>query len=288
MVMKPIAEACGIEICAEKGLEYSFFASPYQAHRDFSAVDIHASPEFGCVVASPVGGVVQKILSFDSPTPTEWSLSEHLIIIKKGGYAARIMHIEPFVKAGEKISPGDVLGRTVTNGFFSYWTDPTIHVEIRKIGDFLRARGGLELKPCLEKKAKGRGSSKLQGVVTHACSRNLTVKLDERIIARAGKSPVVLDGTTNLDYAGLYGKFPAGESVYLNEMLIGKICRTGNYMSIYSNAPNIVYANDIPFEGMIFSSDTAQVKLLLKDYGKQCFSLGEKVLIKIKPQKQIL
>lgn len=281
MVMKPIASTYGIEICAKKGQAYSFFSSPYQAHRDYSAVDIHASSEFGNEVASPVGGIVQKTLSFDSPTPTERSLPEHLIIIKKGDYAARIMHVEPAVKTGEKISPGDVLGRTVTNGFFSYWTDPTIHVEIRKQGDFLRAKGGLELKPCEEKKANGKQSSKMQGVVTHACSRNLTVKLEDRVIGRVGETPVILDGTTNLDYAGLYGKFQAGEPVYLNETLLGIIRSTGNYMSIYSTAPTQAYANDIAFEGIIFSSDATQVKLLLKDYGKQCLSPGEKVHIKL-------
>ena len=281
MVMKPIAEACGIEICAEKDRAYSFFASPYQAHRDYSAVDIHASGEFGEDVASPVGGIVQKTLSFDSPTPVKTSLPEHLIIIKKGAYAARIMHVEPAVKAGDKISPGDVLGRTVTNGFFSYWTDPTIHIEIRKQGDFLRARGGMELKPLMEKKAVGNPSTKMQGTITHACPRNLTIKLKDPLIARAGENPATLDGTTNLDYAGLYGKFPAGESVYLNETLLGKIRSTGNYMSIYSTEPTQVYANDTLFEGIIFSSDATQVKLLLKEHGKQCLSPGEKVTIRL-------
>jgi len=93
-------------------------------------------------------------LSYKSPTITGQSLPEHLIIIRRGEYAARIMHVSPEVNEGDSISNGDIIGRTITNGFFSYWADPAIHVEVRRCGDFLRPLGGFKLRPASDIKIK--------------------------------------------------------------------------------------------------------------------------------------
>ncbi len=282
MVMKPIAEACGIEICAEKGQEYSFFSSPYQAHRDFSAVDIHASWEFGCEVASPVGGVVQKIMSFDSPTPTEKSLPEHLIIIKKGGYAARIMHVEPAVKAGEKISPGDIIGRSIANGFFTYWNDPTVHVEIRKENDYLRARGGFMLKPEAAITPCRSADNTLGGIVTKTSSHNSTVILSRGVSLRVGGSLVQPDGTTCLDYSGLFGSFVVGEEVFLGDVKLGKVIDSRPYMSTYATSPLRVLVNETPYEGIAFTNRQDVIKLLPRGYGRSVLKEGDRVRLEVK------
>jgi len=64
------------------------------------------------------------------------------------------MHVSPEVNEGDSISNGDIIGRTITNGFFSYWADPAIHVEVRRCGDFLRPLGGFKLRPASDIKIK--------------------------------------------------------------------------------------------------------------------------------------
>jgi hypothetical protein len=280
LVVNPIAEACGIDISAEKGRDYLFFSSPYQAHRDHAAVDISAGDVFGCEAFSPVSGEIIKVLSFGSPTPTGIALPEHLIVIRKGRYAARIMHVAPCVKEGDNIAVGDVIGKTIANGFFSYWVDPIMHVEIRKENDYLRARGGCELVP-LEKKAKTSppGKGDMTGTVECASDHNVKVQLTKRPSFQAGDVPVMPDGTTNLDYSGVYGSFPVGESVYLNGMRVGEIIRTGKYFSTYRTIPTRVAVNDVPYEGISFSSDPLTVRLLPKGYGASGLKAGDKVRI---------
>jgi len=280
VVKNAIAEACGIEIFAEKGAGYSFFSSPYQAHRDHAAVDICAGNEFGCEVCSPVSGTVEKVLSYESPTPTGMALPEHLIIIKKGKYAARIMHVAPKVKAGEQIAVGDVIGQAIANGFFSYWVDPIMHIEVRKENDYIRARGGYELAPLGKlDNAFSPGKHGMTGTVVWASEHNVTARLREMPSFCVGDVPVRPDGTTNLDYSGVYGSFPAGEKVYLNGKTIGEIIRTGKYFSTYKTFPLSVTVNDSPYEGISWSSDALTIKLLPKKYGPSGLKPGDKVRI---------
>jgi hypothetical protein len=279
-MVNAIAEACGIDICAEKGQEYSFFSSPYQAHRDHAAVDIYAGDVFGCDAYSPVSGEVLEVLSFESPTPTGIALPEHLIMIGKGKYAARIMHVSPNVKAGEKIAFGDIIGQTIANGFFSYWVDPIMHVEVRKENDYLRPRGGCELAPLdVIKLSSAFRQNDMQGIVECASNHNVKVRLNKMPSFSVGDLPAQPDGTTNLDYSGIYGSFPAGESVYLNGMKIGEIVKTGKYFSTYRTRPMRITVNDSPYEGISFSNDPQAIRLLPKKYGVSGLKPGDSVKI---------
>ncbi|MFZ2456449.1 MAG: hypothetical protein WAX07_08225 [Candidatus Altiarchaeia archaeon] len=281
-MVNAIAEACGIEICAKKGLDYSFFSSPYQAHRDHVAVDICAGKEFGCDAYSPVSGEVIKVLSFESPTPTGIALPEHLIIIKKGKYAARIMHVAPKVNVGEQIAAGDVIGRTIANGFFSYWVDPIMHVEIRKENDYIRARGGCELAPLrIIEKASFREKHDMGGTVECASDHNVKIRLKEMPSFRVGDVPAQPDGTLNLDYSGVYGRFTPGEKVYLNGIKMGEIIRAGKYFSTYRTMPLQINVNDSRYEGISFSNDPLTVRLLPKKYGPSGLKPGDGVRIRL-------
>jgi hypothetical protein len=283
LVVKAIAEACGIEIFAQKGQDYSFFSSPYQAHRDYAAIDIRAGKNFGCEILSPVSGIVLKVLSYESPTPTGTALPEHLIMLKKGGHVARMMHVAPMVSAGDVIHVGDVIGRSIANGFFAYWNDPTVHVEIRRENDYIRAKGGIELKPLEEARAVEvrRKTKKLSGIVTAASSHNVTVKLENAYEAKAGETRVHLDGTTNIDYAGIIGRFPVGEPVYLNGTKIGEITCSGSYASTYRNLQVNVLVNGIRFAGLAFTNDRMTIRLLPERYGDTGLKKGDKAVVHI-------
>ena len=276
-----IADAGGMEIYAADCSAYSFFASPYQAHRDFAAVDICQQKKFGDTAFSPVSGEVLKTIRFDSPSPAKESLPEYLILIKKGGSVARIMHVKPDVRPGERISVGDELGAFISNGFFSYWVDPIIHMEVRKEGNHLRPVGGLELKPSMAEEGL-RPSSGLFGEVTHISRRNVTLRLGRKAVASVAGNPAFLDGATCLDYAGVIGTHQVGETVFLMGIPIGKIMRSSRFMSTFATEPLEVSANGLRFKGICFSPSSEEIKLLPESFGDIGFEAGEHLSIGIK------
>ena len=45
---------------------------------------------------------------------------------------------------------GQDLGQLLRSGFFNFWTDPHLHVEVRPPSDPLRARGGFKLRMLMD------------------------------------------------------------------------------------------------------------------------------------------
>jgi hypothetical protein len=58
----------------------------------------------------------------------------------------RLLHVQPEVSVGTKLCVGDHLGKYVRSGYFNFWTDPHVHIEIRKPQNLIRARGGFPMK----------------------------------------------------------------------------------------------------------------------------------------------
>ncbi len=71
-------------------------------------------------------------------------------VLKEPLYVIKIIHIKPEVSIGETISKGDLLGTFIKNGYFIFWNDPVMHVEVRKPWDYLRASNNLNLLPDIE------------------------------------------------------------------------------------------------------------------------------------------
>jgi hypothetical protein len=284
MVMDVIAEARGVEIYAEEDWGFSFFTSPYIAHREFGAVDIYQNRDFGEVALSPVTGRVYKTLKFDSPSLGR-SLPEYLILVKTGDYLARIMHVEPAVEEGDVIHAGDEIGRFITNGFFFFWVDAGMHVEVRDLKDYLRAKGAYELKPVFKADITGeKQASDLNGVVLKANKCNVAVKLNRGNLVEINGVHSLMDCVTSMDYGGVLGRFNPGDGVYFNGIEIGKISKVGSYMSIFQTEKLRVFANEIEFKGISYMFGREIVHLLPERYGKPLLDEGEKVKIKIEPQ----
>jgi hypothetical protein len=145
--MKKIAGHKNVGIYAPGNSRFSFMKSPYAAHKTNSAVDIYYGG-FESVALSPVDGKIIDIRSFDTPTPFKGKDSkEYLIAIQQGKYVIKIIHIKPDVSPGEEISIGDSLGTFIKNGYFIFWNDAVMHVEVRDPCDYLRASNNLELLP---------------------------------------------------------------------------------------------------------------------------------------------
>ncbi len=148
--MKKIASHGEIEIFAPDDSRFSFLKSPYAAHRTHSAVDIYYG-DFGSIALSPVDGEVIDVRGFDTPTPfKDRDSKEYVIAIKQNEHVIKILHIKPDVSPGDAVSKGESIGTFIHNGYFIFWNDPVMHVEVRQPDDYLRATNNLQLVPDIE------------------------------------------------------------------------------------------------------------------------------------------
>ena len=148
--MKKIASHDQIDIFAPDDSRFSFLKSPYAAHRTHSAVDIYYG-DFGSEALSPVDGEVIDVQSYDTPTPfKDWNSNEYVIAIRQNEKVIKILHVKPDVTPGDAVSKGDSIGTFIYNGYFIFWNDPVMHVEVRKTGDYLRASNNMRLTPNIE------------------------------------------------------------------------------------------------------------------------------------------
>jgi len=132
---------------------FSRFNSPYTAHDRGCAVDCYPDdPENDA--PSPVAGEVVATRTVDAPPKPYATAHDHLIVIDLApdspGAAdaalARILHVDPAVEAGDRISVGDSLGTLVRSGFFAPWVANHIHLGFRGAdADPLRASGSLPI-----------------------------------------------------------------------------------------------------------------------------------------------
>jgi hypothetical protein len=148
--MKNIASHNEIDIFAPDNSRFSFLKSPYAAHKTHSAVDIYYG-DFGSDALSPVDGEVIDVQSYETPTPfKDWNSKEYVIAIRQNEQVIKILHVKPDVTPGDAISKGDRIGTFIHNGYFIFWNDPVMHVEVRHSGDYLRASNNLRLVPNIE------------------------------------------------------------------------------------------------------------------------------------------
>lgn len=148
--MRLVASSEGIGISSPCDGRISFFNSPYPAHHAFSAIDLYPSRFFGEAAPSPVRGRVVATRQFKCPEGKffEGSRFDHVILIESlenPGRLAKILHVAPKVEAGDIVDIGQDLGALVRSGYFDFWTDPHIHVEVRLPSDPVRARGAFRM-----------------------------------------------------------------------------------------------------------------------------------------------
>lgn len=279
--MVKIAESAGVEVFAERDWEYTFLGSPFPAHRSFRALDIYQQKDFGNVALSPVEGEVFKVLEFDSPSLGTKSMAEYLTLIKSGDRIIKIMHIKPSVKEGERIHFGDEIGYFIKNGFFSFWVDAALHLEVRDLRDFIRAKGGYEIKPTIRKKIRSESVQEITGTVLKATERNIVVSSNVSNVVEVGGSPALVDGATSIGYCGVLGVFDAGEEVFFNGIRIGKIHDSGTYMSVFETEKLKVYVDEIGFAGLSFMLNSNRIRLLPERFSKPRFREGDKIKLRL-------
>jgi hypothetical protein len=153
--MMPVAASEGVTLFCPKDGKLSFFNSPYPSHRLFTSVDLYPACDFNNVAPSPVRGKVTRVRRVRCPRGRSFQDSgfDSVILLQSLENPERmikVLHVDPIVECGEAVEPGDGLGRLLRSGYFSFWTEPHLHVEVRSPSDPLRARGGFPLSRLME------------------------------------------------------------------------------------------------------------------------------------------
>ena len=268
--MKKIASHGDIEIFAPSYSRFSFLKSPYAAHQTFSAVDIYYG-SFGSEAFSPVDGEIIGTQSFKTPTPyKDKDFTEYVIAVQQGEKVIKILHIKPEVSAGETVSIGDRIGRFVHNGYFIFWNDPVMHVEVRKKDDYLRARNDLCLAPNIE--WTGLPSS---SALELECS---VEKINERYALLS--APYMTCGEVKGFAAG--GGFIDGYVSCREEGFFG-IIRPGGFSRPHASLEVKKEGREAECAGVAFSLffNEPRIKVIPVRYGDRPLSRGDRVTINL-------
>jgi len=140
----------GLRVSIPESSHFSLGTSPYYAHQHGLAIDIYYNLTLeNYEILSPISGEVIKLKTLVAPKPSfiNGIDKDYLILISDKKYPEvvwKMMHVNPVVKVGDEVRIGDILGETIRNGYFAYWSSPHLHLELRSSNDAIRARGGKE------------------------------------------------------------------------------------------------------------------------------------------------
>lgn len=270
--MLGIASSEGVNVyCPEDG-KFSFFNSPYPAHRYYMGIDVYPKRAFGDVAPSPVIGEVAKVRRVKCPHGKgfEGSSYDYVILLRSLENPKRwvkILHVKPLVKVGDVVEPGEYLGMLLRSGFFDFWTDPHLHIEVRKPSDPIRAKGGFKFERLVKSDAP-MAAKKLIGNVIESKPEYSLVTLNEKF--KHG-IPADLDGQVGLLDAGMphYGWIgvhmdaspPLGATITLCGKKIGTVKSTHLNMGIAEPCNRVFTLNEKPV-GMSLYLHPSSIPLL--------------------------
>jgi hypothetical protein len=145
-----VACAGGVSISAPTGGFVSFTNSPYYSHEHGQAVDIYPLDP-NSIASSPVEGRLADVFTVKSPRPRYFKATtqEQLVIIRpleNPDLTVRILHIRESPEKDSDVFVGSPLGEIARSGFYDFWTEHHIHVEVRSLtANPLRAKGSLPI-----------------------------------------------------------------------------------------------------------------------------------------------
>lgn len=208
----------GITLYCPRNGRFSFFNSPYYAHSHFTGVDVYPQPKtwYGASAFSPIGGEVIGIKPVGHFFRRDFECSERDYVIllrcfENPSRVAKLLHVKPSVSVGDKVKAGGKLGVYLRSGFFDFWTDPHVHVEIRNPNDAFRARGGYKIHRTLPIEGSLEPLERLSGIVVYCRPEYLLIALEG---AKAYGLTVDVEGEAGILEGGIpqYGFF----GVHLN------------------------------------------------------------------------
>ncbi|MCL7415682.1 MAG: hypothetical protein M8349_06430 [ANME-2 cluster archaeon] len=283
--MVPVAQCKGITIFAPVAGKFSFMKSPFAAHTTLSAVDIYPGGEFGDMAPSPVDGTVIDIREYLTPTPFKSrDFKEYITAIKQDDSVVKILHVKPTVKIGDTLSAGDPLGTLIQNGYFYFWNDPPVHVEVRPQGDYIRASNHNPLTSCFEF-----SSTNTSRESTLQCK---VVFSDERFALLEGSyeggqvkgyrlGGCLLDGIVpveqvdDIDYFGLVGPNPP--------CTVMRSAGNRYMVSTDKVRAEVLAKESVDCRALAFSlsHSAPTIKVIPKQYGQKRFNVGDDVIVNV-------
>jgi hypothetical protein len=304
----PIAKVKDVTIYAPKTGFVSFYNSPYYPHTNSTAIDIYINNKSSDFAPSPIEGRVTKIYGFTPPTSKYFPVpdKEQLLILESRGGTplyTRILHVAPSVKVGDHISVGDELGLLIRSGFFNFWTDSHIHVDVRSNGNLIRAKGSLPIHPFLDgdedPDIKGdvfeglNVSSVTEDYVLLKVRNTLRLGCFWGVPCTVGNDTGLLDGgVPHYSCGGVYlpnsHSVKIGEKVRLGDTFIGRVERLHGNMAFFQGVPLSVHVNQTRIRGLslyLFLSDQKTIKLVFKKPMKIPLKRGESVELSLQSFK---
>jgi len=142
-----VALASDIRLHVPDGCAFSVFNSPYPMHRGCGALDVYSEE----ALMPAEEGRVLEVRWFRGPKKRGCDPREPVILISLArGLILKVMHVEPHVEPGERLSLFDPIGRVLRSCYLCPWSDPHAHFEV-KVSKPYRAGGwvSLDLSPLI-------------------------------------------------------------------------------------------------------------------------------------------
>lgn len=284
MSMRPVASARGVDIfCPEDG-KFAFLKSPFAAHTTLSAIDIYSGGTFGDIAPSPVEGEVIDIREYPSPTPfKDRDFMEYIIAIRQDESVVKILHSKPVVEVGDTVDVGDPLGILIKNGYFYFWNEPPLHVEVRDARDYIRASNDNPLSTKFSYSGYNSMESNIKCRVIFCNEKYALLKGDYKGAGVKGYElgGCLLDGIIRLgdwdaiDYFGLIG----------TDVPVPCMRSVGNRFMISAKYVTASISTEKPVDcralGFSLSFNEPAIKLIPLKYGEKLFDVGDCVDIKL-------
>jgi hypothetical protein len=260
----PVSSTGGVTVFAPAGGFVSFTNSPYYSHKHGLAIDIYPHRR-NATALCPVRGDLVKVFTVRSPRPRHFRAveEEQLLIIRpvdNPDLVARILHTNFSSSLGTNLSVGTPIGRIVRSGFYDFWTERHIHVEVRDASQPLRAKGSLPMEPLTgESKLLGTPSEsppKLRVVSTsrqytlvHPENGTVTLNPFTGLGCRVGEVSGILDaGIPHYEFGSVHvergAKVAPEDDVKLWGAVIGKVSESSRGLVIFKSLPIEVHLNE--------------------------------------------
>jgi hypothetical protein len=254
--MVPVTMSGGATISCSSDGRYSFYNSPYPAHRLMTGIDIYTNTAEG-EAPSPVDGEVLQVRRVKAPRGHGFKAPEEdvVTIIKcrdVPNRVVKIIHVDTQLNEGDKVTTGQTLGAMIRSGYFGYQTPLHAHVEVRPLDDPIRVRGGYPMNSLLDLDNL-KITEELKGTIAAARSGYAQIKLDERapwvVVSIDGKPAIIDGGIPIYGWFGAHTKNTAkGATIKLLGKNVGTVTDVGPRTCVAECTKPVIRIGSIPVD----------------------------------------
>ncbi|MEM2146534.1 MAG: hypothetical protein QW279_14325, partial [Candidatus Jordarchaeaceae archaeon] len=198
---------------------------------------------------------------------------------------------------------GDCMGKLIRSGFFNFWTDPHIHVEVRDPADAIRARGSYPIHLLsLEKGEHFESSNSFKCKVIDVRTDYTIVEPNNKVNIKMGRfcgfavkinsEFGLLDcGLPHYGFGGIIlekGDCNLGQKVFIGDLHIGDIVEKWKNLAVIKLKPLSINCdkNDLRGLSLYINLKKPLIKLIPKRREKLNLIEGEEIIITINSKKE--